>query len=60
MKILYTPLMIVPSVTPEQRAAILDAAPGLDLRRGEGRRQPAARDRGRRRALRPRVAEIFA
>ena len=26
MKILYTPLMIVPSVSPEQRAAILDAA----------------------------------
>ena len=26
MKILYTPLMIVPSVTPEQRAAILEAA----------------------------------
>src|SRR5262245_66158675 len=26
MKILYTPLMIVPSISPEQRAAILDAA----------------------------------
>src|SRR5437879_11083192 len=26
MKILYTPLMIVPSVSPEQRAAILEAA----------------------------------
>ena len=26
MKILYTPLMIVPSVSPEQRVAILDAA----------------------------------
>jgi len=57
MKILYTPLMIVPSVSPGQRAAILEAAgPGSTFVRSEGRRDPAARDRRHRRALRPGVA----
>ena len=42
MKILYTPLMIVPSLSAEQRAGILEAAgPGTVLGRGEG----AARQR---------------
>ena len=59
MKILYTPLMIVPSLGPDDRAQILDAAGPEPARRGPRSRPAEGGDRRHRRALRPRQAEVL-
>ena len=54
MKILYTPVMIVPSLTDAQRAAILEAAgPGTVLVEAKEPRAPAGGDRRHRHPVRP-------